>query len=362
MDALRRILAMAVLASYRTYKSPIEIMATLLAPIVLGLWFSGQLANAPDILVPQVTVANEDQGEAAATFIMALEETPFDVRVVDRSTANHDLVNGTTGLTLVIPEGFEEMIRQGVPRVEILHSHDYSTDEHEARVLAIAQAMATGSPIPGPVIVHELPRDTLTHTDYGRLRAAFGLYLLFAFRTIVARADSLRRERETGHLKRTLGAGATYSEVIAAHILNAAMTATVQAVIILGITSRLGLPWLIAGGFHIMVTVSSTILALLGIAVAVVAAARSPEQVRLIKLGVPLLMFYTGGILWPTDLGPSSMKVLGMLNPFYWSIEALSRGLIYVSPTVQILPVAVLLSMGLVGALMGICRFQRMEP
>lgn len=344
----------------RTARHPLSFIWTVVLPLVFALAVGLLFASGGDN-PPTVIVVDEDRSSEAAALIAGLRATPFDVRLRAREEASEVLVAGRADVAIVIPAGFGQSVREGRPRLAILHGPGYEPGGAEARARALARALARGQSL-GPLpVVEEGPRPTADPDDFPLLRTVWGVYVMFVLATLLQAGATLHDERRLGTLPRTLVLGVPYGAVIAGHGLAMVLLGILQAAVFFAVSGAAGVPWLAAGPVAIGLPALGVILAGSGLGMAIMGLARSAAQVRNAAIILAPSLGMLGGAFWPLDVVPATMQQAGRVSPVYWSMEAIREAFAYAGPGAgQALPLAVLLLFTTLGLAAGVYGLRRM--
>lgn len=207
----------------------------------------------------------------------------------------------------------------------------------------------------------EMPNGRDDIAAFQQLRGIFGIYLIFVLSALIARAGSIHKERLEGQLQRTIGLGVPYHQIVAAHFASVGLIGLIQAVVFLSVTGALGVSWLMAGWWPLVLSVVGMLIASSGLAVGVAGLCRSEGQIALVSGGGPSLLAMLGGAFFPLDVAPANVQRLAVVNPIYWSMQAMDGAYAYQGFGSMATPMAVLLLFGAFGAVIGIQGLRRLE-
>ena len=372
----------------RLVYQPVQLLWVLLLPLVFAFGVAHLVAGSED--APEVLVVDEDGSPAAAALVAGLEATPYRVQRVNREQASRQVATGRRELAVVIPAGFGRSVAAGRPVLEVLRGPQYDPGAVEARARAVAGALAAaggdrggtgggpggageGSGGPGtsrvtagggtgplPVVV-EAPRPGLDGESYVRLRAVWGVYVMFVLATLLQVAGVVHEERRLGTLQRQLALGVPYMALVAGHGLGLVGVGALQAAVFLAVSGVAGVPWLAAGPAALLGPVAGTLLAAAGLAMAVAGLARTAAQVRNAAVILAPSLGMLGGAFWPLEIVPAGLQQAARVSPVYWSMEALREGFVYGGPAAgQAVALAVLLALSALGAVIGVYGLRRL--
>lgn len=212
----------------------------------------------------------------------------------------------------------------------------------------------------GPV-VYDNPRGDDRLDSFPALRATFAVFLIFCLTALITRAGNIHEERKGGTLARTLACGIPYRDVVAAHVVSIGVTGVIQAALVLSITGILGFDWLAAGWSALLLPTAVALFTCAGIAVGIVGFVRNEGHLQLIVGAGPSLLAMFGGAFFPLDGAPANIQRLTVVNPIYWSMEALDGGFVYQGIASQTGPLAILILVGVLGIVLGVQGLRRME-
>ncbi len=361
MAAFRRVLVIALFDLRRAYAKPLALLLLVVMPglAALGLVaIAGSMGGgAPPVLV----VVDESGGPAATAYREALAAVPFTVVPARRQEARDWIAAGGLHYAVVVPAGFGP---RGGYDVEVLARGDEAPNAEPPMVgwaRAVAGRVAAGLPPTGALSERETPRGGTDDGDAVPMRLAFAVFLVVSLLVLIGRGAAFQRERLEGRLARTVAAGARASEVLAAFVVSLLVAGGLQAVAFFGATGALGMPWFAGGAASFVATVTGTLLAVAGIAVAITGFARTAAQVLVWSYVAPSLVAMLGGAFWPIDGAPAALQQLARLTPAYWSLEALAGGTVYAGWSTQVGPLAMLALVGIVGMVAGVQALRRAD-
>jgi hypothetical protein len=359
MFSIRRVITMIRFNIFRTLKTPSDLLLIFLLPITVSLAISS-IFNSQDPFKPvHVAVTDEDQSQISEALIEALAATPYRVHLVSREEAEAAVTSRKWPIGVVIPQGFATAVGNSIPELELLHNQQNDSRQVEARVQLIVQALVNDDPTPEPMIVANTPRSELDFKGFANTRGAFGIYLMFAIMTLLGRSGALHTERKEGRLQRTLANGVPYREIVVTHVCTIMAIGFLQAGMVVGITSLLGVDWFAAGIAAVFLPIIATLFAGAGLAVAASGLTRSASQTQVLSGGLPTLLAMLGGAFFPLEVAPAAVQQVAALNPVYWGIEALTASFLYTGRTLAI-PFVALLVIGSLGMMLGIQGLRRM--
>lgn len=359
MAALRRVLVIALFDVARAYAKPLAILYVVVVPVVAALAIATLFASGARTAPPELAVVDEDGGPQAAAFRDALASVPYTVMPMGRDEAVDAIASGDRRWAVVIPAGFgasggydlELLERPGDPGVE--------APAVAGLARAIAARTAGGHPTAGPLVSREAPRGGPHDGDVATMRLAYAVFVAILLFVLIGRGASFQRERAAGRLARTVATGVPLREVVASLVVALLIVGAVQAVAFFGATAALGLPWFAGNLGPFAATVAATLLAVAGLAAAITGFARTEAQVQVWSYNAPSLFAMLGGAFWPLDSAPATLQYAARLSPVYWSLEALAGGSVYAGGSAQLVPVAMLVLVGVVGTVAGVQALRR---
>lgn len=361
MNALRRIRAMIGWALLRTARSTGDLFWILVLPVLVSFLVANMLGGGgQNKSMPELVVVNEDQTAYASAMIEALTVF-FEVEVVERTAAEAEIAQGNVRFALALPATFGESVEAGSLQMELLHGRAAVNQQAEAQIRLAAQSLITGESAVFSEIIHDTPRGNGVNGEFEQVRGVFGVILAFCLTALLIRGATIHAEREQGSLQRVISSGVSYREVVIAHVISVLMIGLVQATILLIVTGMLGIPWLIGGWWSLIWTVLGSVFCGAGIAVGIAGFVRKPGALQMLAGGMPSLLAMLGGAFFPIDVAPAAIQQMARLNPLYWSMEALSGGMVYKGWASQTVPLALLLLVGVCGIVIGIQGLRRTE-
>lgn len=359
MAALRRVFVIALFDVVRAYAKPLAMLNLVVVPVVAALGLVALFGSSGQSAPPALVVVDEDGGPVAAAYLDALASVPYTVVPMARAEATEAVAAGDRRVALVVPPGFGA---DGAYDLEVLGRGGGQDDVLAALAgwpRVVAARAAAGLPAAGPLVERETPRGGVHASDSGAMRLAFAVFVTIALLVLVARGAAFQRERDEGRLARTVVTGVPFREVIAALVVGLLIVGVVQAVAFFATTAALGMPWFAGGALPFVVTVASTLLAVAGMAAAVTGFTRTEAQVLVVSYTAPSLFAMLGGAFWPLDAAPATLQQAARLSPVFWSLEALEGGSVYAGWSLQVVPVAVLVLVGVVGMVAGVQALRR---
>lgn len=211
------------------------------------------------------------------------------------------------------------------------------------------------------LVVYASPRGDTDESGLVRLRMTFAVYTVFAFAALFSRSGALHQEYAEGTLQRTVAGGVAYGEIVAAHVAAVFLVGLVQAAVVVTLTSLLGTPWLMAGWGVLALTIGGTLLVAAGLAIGLSGLTRSATVMQGLSGSLPPLLGMMGGAFFPLEAAPAGLQQAARVNPVYWTMELLAEGYVYRGAAGQMMPLAVLVLIGILGAVIGIQGLRRVE-
>ncbi|HEX6988040.1 MAG TPA: ABC transporter permease [Bacillota bacterium] len=358
MRALASVFTVAWRQTWTSYRHPLSLFWLVVLPLVFGIGVSRLFVFGG--AVPTVAVVDLDGTPSAAALIAGLEQTPYEVQRVTREEAQEMVAAGRVPSALIIPEGFDQSVAAGRPRLEVIQGPAMGRDSLVGTAVARAKELAAGRPLTAPAVVNEPPRPSAGE-DFERLRVTWGIFAMFIIGTGLQGAASFHGERSGGTLQRMLVLGVPYGVILAGHGLSLVLVGLVQAAIFLLFTGLVGLPWLAAGPAVLAAPVLFIVLAGAGLGMAMAGVTRSVLQVRNLGAALTPALAMLGGGFWPLEVVPAAMQEVARLSPVYWSIEALRQGFVYAGTVAgQSLSLAVLALFAVLGVVVGVHGLRRL--
>ena len=270
--------------------------------------------------------------------VLEVYDDEHDLRTDVRTTA--------IGAGLVIPAGYAEDLASGAAAVEVvvdpksegvasaLATIQGAVDEEgvaEAAVAAVAgatadneraRAVVTGlSTSVAPVEVRELDvlgaeveTGSFSHTAPGNL-------VLFVFINTFVISTILAYDRKSGIIGRMLSTPTPPASVLLGLGMSKLVFALVQSAVLVGLGSlAFGVVW----GDPVAAVALTVTFAVLSTAVGLLIGSWVHEAEQAQAIGIPLSVGagMLGGCMWPLDIVPRPMQLLGHLTPHAWTMDA----------------------------------------
>src|SRR5690606_16324085 len=211
------------------------------------------------------------------------------------------------------------------------------------------------------IVVYASPRGDTDESGLVRLRMTFAVYMVFAFAALFSRSGALHQEYAEGTLQTTVAGSVAYGEIVAAHVAAVFLVGLVQAAVVVTLTSLLGTPWLMAGWGVLALTIGGTLLVAAGLAIGLSGLTRSATVMQGLSGSLPPLLGMMGGAFFPLEAAPAGLQQAARVNPVDWTMELLAEGYVYRGAAGQMMPLAVLVLIGILGAVIGIQGLRRVE-
>lgn len=224
-----------------------------------------------------------------------------------------------------------------------------------------AGTAGTGAAAGTTRVRYQSPRGDADALGLIKVRMTFAIYMVFAFSALWARGGALHQEQQEGTLPRLLAAGVAYGEIVASHVATIFAVGVVQAAVIVAITFLMGTPWFAAGWGVLLLTLLGTLAAAAGLALCLSGLTRSATAMQGLSGGVPPLLAMMGGAFFPLEAAPAGLQQAARVNPIYWAMELFAEGYFFRGAAGQLVPLAVLLLIGILGAVIGIQGLRRIE-
>jgi ABC-2 type transport system permease protein len=280
--------------------------------------------------------------EATGALTIEVHDAEEDVR---RDVRTQSLSGG-----LIIPAGFGAAIRGGGEATlaliidpnqqagQSLATVVQSAMAREDAVLAAAR-FATERSGPGPSgdsqasareLAGQVPRVPVRLDSVGgRPSAADNRYtytgvsnlVLFVFISTLAAGTALVERRQLGVTRRMMAAPVTASSIIAGTAAARLLVAVLQSGVILVIGRvAFGIQWGDTLGVLLLVMTFAALAT--GVSLLVGSLVRNADQALSIGIPVSIAMGMLGGTMWPLEIVPAPMQVIGHITPHAWAMDA----------------------------------------
>jgi ABC-2 type transport system permease protein len=291
--------------------------------IILGLL--GYLIR--NTQVPNVGIANEDQGPVGAAVVRSLEKsTHLNATVIKASDGDAKLKDGSLAAYIVFPPDFSQKALTGVvtPEVHLEGSQPGQTSAvlqglQQAIAAAAAQGPAGGGAVK-PTVTYLYGGPDLDTLDFFGA-AAIGMIVFFL--VFVITIVSFLNERSQGTLERLMASPLRRGEIVLGYMIGFTVLALVQSVEVLLFclyvlkVHNVGNVFLIFGLVALMAVVAVN----LGIFLSMFARTEF-QAVQFIPLAI-VPQFLLSGILFPVSTEPQALQYLSDVLPLTYAVNAL---------------------------------------
>jgi len=277
--------------------------------------------------VPDVGIANQDQGPLGAAVASALERSGhINTSIIQASDGDAKLKDGSLAAYVVLPPGFTQQAQGGTiaPEVHVEGSQPNQT----AGVLQALQAALGAAASQGPgASVHVAPRVTYLYggPDLDTLdffgAAAIGMIVFFL--VFVITIVSFLNERSQGTLERLMASPLRRGEIVLGYMVGFTVLALVQSIEVLVFCLAVlkvhnqGSVLLIFGIEALMAIVAVN----LGIFLSMFARTEF-QAVQFIPLAI-VPQFLLSGILFPVSSEPQALQYVSNVLPLTYAVNAL---------------------------------------
>jgi ABC-2 type transport system permease protein len=150
-----------------------------------------------------------------------------------------------------------------------------------------------------------------------------GILVIMAFGTCAFIGSGLQEERASGALERIIATPSSRSAILAGRAVRAAITVVVQALVIVAVTTPLGLRFSVTGAL-----VAAVVLAALAMGIAFLSLAAGIALGSAYAFWGVLTLAYTplivtSGALLPVQIAPDWLYALSRFNPMAHAVDAL---------------------------------------
>jgi ABC-2 type transport system permease protein len=327
-----------------------------LLPILIILLIGITVSSNEEI---RVGVVNQKPAALSSSLARALADDPaLTVESLDsRTAAAEALRRGEVSAAVVIPDGFDASLRAGEPvTVPVLVAGTAQNSQasltaiqavvgrHSAAVQAASfatdrrlrtfdQNLAAATRLQqGDQAVPlrtELVDSSSNYLPLGFSYSAPTMLVLFVFINALAGGAAMIQTRQYGILSRSLAAPTRPRDLVGGEALAYLGLTVGQAVLIVGIGAFLfGVDW----GNPFAAAALVFVWALVGTGAGMLSGTlfRTPEQAGAIGPAVGIAFGMLGGCMWPLEVVPPSVRMLGHATPHAWAVDAwvevLSRG------------------------------------
>jgi ABC-2 type transport system permease protein len=327
-----------------------------LLPVLIILLIGITISSNEQI---RIGVVNSSSGALSSSLARELGDDPaLTVETLDsRAAASAALRRSEVSAAVVIPPGFDAALRAGEPvTLPVLVPGSAQTSQaaltavqavvgrHSAAVQAAAFAtdrrlrtfdqnlgVATRLQQADPAVPlrTEVVDSASNYLPLGFSYSAPTMLVLFVFINALAGGAAMIQTRQYGILSRSLAAPTRPRDLVGGEALAYLGLTVGQAVLIVGIGAALfgvdwGNPWAAAALIFVWALVGTGAGMLSGTLF------RTPEQAGAIGPAVGIAFGMLGGCMWPLEVVPPSVRMLGHATPHAWAVDAwvevLSRG------------------------------------
>ena len=358
-----------------------------LAPLLMAFIITAAFGSGGDRFEASIAIADDDRSPLSDQVVAALFAIQSDpLRLIatgDGEDARRLVEDERADAAIVVPDGFGAAIERNQPLPLTVIA-----DPSRALVGSIAEAVATGigaridgtrlavataleagatDPAALAAAAASLEPAIGIDNDFGSgddeldLGAYFGpsMAILFLFFTIGGVARSLLAERQIGTLARVRAAPVSNSAVLAGKSMAMLVLGLLSVLVLWAATAvLLGADWGDPGA--VVVLSVATVVAVAGVGAVVAALARTDAQAESLTAMVAFTLALVGGNFLGPGSKPALLERLALLTPNGWALRGFTELSIDGSGLDAIVgPVAVLLAIGAVGAVVAGTRFRR---
>jgi ABC-2 type transport system permease protein len=183
--------------------------------------------------------------------------------------------------------------------------------------------------------------------------------VLFVFVSTLAAGTAVIERRQLGVTRRMLAAPVTARSVIAGTAAARLLVAVLQSATILAIGAIVfGVDWGHPLGAALVVVTFAALAT--GVSLVVGALATNPDTAQSVGVPVGIGLGMLGGTMWPLEIVPAPMQVIGHLTPHAWAMDAWTK-LIFedAGPADIALDVAVLAGLAVIAAVVASWALRR---
>ncbi|MBD3415246.1 MAG: ABC transporter permease subunit [Candidatus Aminicenantes bacterium] len=307
----------------------------LLFSFVFGMAFQG---SSPADIKATLNILDLDQSVLSKALIEELTHEKYDIAVVEKKEESEIRV-------LIIPEGFSEKVING-QKVELVleKKAESSMEAGQAAYTHILKAVIkviTRLIDLAPENIHEL-RDHFSQTTVkkiialkveqaGRLKtipSGFnhsipGTTVMFLLFTVLMYGGiNLLEERRQGQLERIITTPATFSAVISGKWITRVLIGMLQ-ITLMFLAGRLLFGVYLGGSLPALLLVSLFFCGTIaGMSILFGCLIQKEEVLIVLNILAANLMAALGGCWWPLELVPKSMRIIGLIFPTGWTMNA----------------------------------------
>ena len=289
----------------------------------------------------EIGVLDRDGSPASRAVVERLEAIDgVDVQIYEQETTlRRDVRTTARQAGLVVPKGYGEDVADGRGRIDLvidptsaavatavatingavareavvagaveLVGDDDAVDYAAAAVRPI-EVVATGESSDGPVGL-----GSFSYTAPANL-------VLFVFTNTFVVSSILANDRKKGLTRRMLAAPVTVGTVALGIGAAKVAFALVQSAVLLGVgTVLFGVEWGDPIGAALVILLFSVVAAAIGLLVG--AKVGDADQAQSIGIPISVAAGMLGGCMWPLDIVPSAMRIVGHVVPHAWAMDA----------------------------------------
>lgn len=343
-------------SALRILRDRIALFFLLVLPVAVILIVGATVSGFGEF---DVGVLDEGAGPLGADLATALDEAPaLDVTyLASRDDATTVLRREVVSAVVVLPSGMDTALRQG-NTVQIRVLADQASTGQVAAVTAVAGVVADhaatvqaaqfataeagggfdvklalaerlASSVPALGVELDMVDAESDFLPEGFSYSAPTMLVLFVFINAIAAGSAIIATRELGIYERMLAGPVTTRAIVAGEVAVYGTLSLFQAGLIVGIGAVLfGVDW----GDPLAATVLVVLWALVGTGAGVLSGSlfRTADQATSIGPPVGIALAMLGGCMWPLEIVPRAMQVIGHAVPHAWAVDAwttlLSRG------------------------------------
>ncbi len=391
---MKRVWAMASLNLLQIFRDRSELVSIIGLPLMLTWVFGAAFGAGGAGRALVVPVADLDRSVYSARVVSAIDEPEaYESLKVSESAARQLVADGQASVAVIVPVGFGARLEDDeVARVYVVRDPGSSNAQAvvqivegaATRIAANAEAarVAAGalhgtaefsslfeyaddfwSPDPpvgveSRVVLATTARanelDAPANTQY-----SLGFTVFFVLMIALGSAGGILEEREIGTLRRLLATPVRRAQVLMGKTLGVALVAGFEAALLVGFGAVVfGVPWG-SDPLPVALVLLALVLASTGLGVMISALVRTRSQMSAIAPVLSTALAMLGGCYWPIEITSPFMQRIALLTPTGWAMMALkdvvARGM---GVEAVVLPVAVLLTFGVVCLAVGIPRLK----
>ena len=277
--------------------------------------------------VPNVGIANEDQGPLGAAVASALEKSShLNTSTIQASDGDAKLKDGSLAAYVVLPSGFTQQAQGGTiaPEVHVEGSQPNQT----AAVLQAVQAALGSAASQGPgASVHLAPHisylyggpDLDTLDFFGA--AAIGMIVFFL--VFVITIVSFLNERSQGTLERLMASPLRRGEIVLGYMVGFTVLAVVQSIEVLAFC--LGVLKVHNQGSVLLIFGIEALMAIVAVNLGIFLSMFARTEFQAVQF-IPLAIvpqFLLSGILFPVSSEPQALQYVSDVLPLTYAVNAL---------------------------------------